>query len=245
MNKYLKLLKSYISCYLNIPFLYGHLSYSQEGEDVIIDRYFKTTNIKKGFYVDIGAFHPFKYSNTQKLYQQGWCGINIEPNRNNWKLLNFARKRDLNLNFGIGNSNSKKIYYTFSDPALNTFNKDNFKAIVNSNQSIFIDTFKVKVIDPKHLIKIIKKTISEYSNSEFLFKKNIFIHLLNIDAEGYSENILRLILKSGTNPLLVCVEREKNMGKPIIGNESIISFMSRYKYSLYSATPQSYIFVKI
>ena len=55
-------LKSVISVKLNLYFLYARASYSQEGEDLIIQ---KIVNFKKkGFYVDIGAHHPFRYSNT-------------------------------------------------------------------------------------------------------------------------------------------------------------------------------------
>jgi hypothetical protein len=33
-----------------------------------------------GFYVDVGAHHPRRYSNTNYFYKRGWKGINIEPN---------------------------------------------------------------------------------------------------------------------------------------------------------------------
>ena len=41
-------------------------SFSQEGEDLIIDRIFKSNKIKYKniFYLDIGAGHPIRYSNT-------------------------------------------------------------------------------------------------------------------------------------------------------------------------------------
>jgi len=41
---------------------YGLKSYSQEGEDMILRRLFGKQ--KKGFYVDIGAHHPKRFSNT-------------------------------------------------------------------------------------------------------------------------------------------------------------------------------------
>ena len=37
-------------------------SYSQEGEDMVLNRYFQGKN--SGFYVDIGAHHPKRFSNT-------------------------------------------------------------------------------------------------------------------------------------------------------------------------------------
>ena len=51
--------------------------YSQEGEDIVIDRYFQ--HKAKGFYVEVGAHHPFRFSNTYRFYRRGWTGVCIEP----------------------------------------------------------------------------------------------------------------------------------------------------------------------
>jgi len=53
-------------------------SYAQEGEDIILGRIFATK--PTGFFVDVGAHHPMRFSNPYYFYKQGWCGINIEPN---------------------------------------------------------------------------------------------------------------------------------------------------------------------
>jgi hypothetical protein len=76
-------------------------SYSQQGEDLVLNKVFE----KKwgGFFVDVGAFEPKKYSNTYKLSLSGWTGINIEPNPNKYKLFQKERKKDINLNIGINN----------------------------------------------------------------------------------------------------------------------------------------------
>ena len=55
------------------------LSYSQQAEDLSIQRYFGEEKMN-GFFVDVGAFDPIKYSNTYLFYKKGWRGINIEPN---------------------------------------------------------------------------------------------------------------------------------------------------------------------
>ena len=52
------------------------LSYSQEGEDLILQRIFATR--ERGFYVDVGAHHPQRFSNTYKFYRGGWRGINAQ-----------------------------------------------------------------------------------------------------------------------------------------------------------------------
>jgi|GEM_PF-6495962 len=45
------------------------LSFSQEGEDAILWRIFERQTI--GFYVDIGAHHPQRFSNTYRFYLRG------------------------------------------------------------------------------------------------------------------------------------------------------------------------------
>jgi hypothetical protein len=50
--------------------------YSQNSEEAYILAYFKN-NIGK--FLDIGAYNPFKFSNTRKLFELGWSGIFIEP----------------------------------------------------------------------------------------------------------------------------------------------------------------------
>jgi hypothetical protein len=51
---------------------------SVEGEDLLIDLYLR--RMPPGYYVDVGAHHPFRFSNTFLLKERGWSGINIDPN---------------------------------------------------------------------------------------------------------------------------------------------------------------------
>jgi FkbM family methyltransferase len=55
-------------------------SFSQCGEDAIIDAYFSDRGVNCGFYIDIGAMHPYRFSNTAILSELGWSGVCIEPN---------------------------------------------------------------------------------------------------------------------------------------------------------------------
>ena len=60
-------------------------------------------DISYGFYIDVGANDPIIYSTTKSFYDKGWNGINIEPLPDKYKLLTIFRKRDINLQIGIGN----------------------------------------------------------------------------------------------------------------------------------------------
>ena len=86
-------------------------SYSMLGEDVYTLKYFE--NLDKGFYVDVGAYHPFFWSNTQLLFQKSWEGINIDINAASIEIFNKARPNDCNINVAVSNKNKKYInYYT-------------------------------------------------------------------------------------------------------------------------------------
>src|SRR5690349_17698085 len=80
------------------PFV--QLSYSQEGEDMFLRRMFDGQ--KTGFYVDVGAHHPFRFSNTAYFYARGWSGINLEPDPDGADALMRYRRRDCTVNCGIG-----------------------------------------------------------------------------------------------------------------------------------------------
>src|SRR5690348_16491596 len=95
------------------------LSYSQDGEDVVLRRLLEGR--KNGFYVDVGAHHPRRFSNTFYFYRRGWRGINIDANPDAIKLFRRERASDINLCVGIGELTGNLSFHFFNEPALNTF----------------------------------------------------------------------------------------------------------------------------
>ncbi len=79
---------------------------------------------KKGFFVDIGAHHPTRFSNTYYFYKRGWRGINIDPLPGTVRRFNRWRPHDLTLECGVSSSHGELIYYMFNESALNTFSFD-------------------------------------------------------------------------------------------------------------------------
>lgn len=75
------------------------ISYSQLGEDIAL--FHLLNGRKNGFYVDVGAYHPYALSNTYFFYSRGWRGLNIEPNPEGCSELDRCRKRDINLNIAV------------------------------------------------------------------------------------------------------------------------------------------------
>jgi hypothetical protein len=76
--------------------------YSQFGEDRIINELLKKK--RKGIYVDVGCYHPKKYSNTFLLYRdRKWRGINIDIEEEKISLFKILRPEDINICCPVSN----------------------------------------------------------------------------------------------------------------------------------------------
>ena len=106
MFKYLKLL--YYSFYRPKIF-FSKKNYSVFGEGKFIERYFR--NKPKGFYIDVGCYHPLDGNNTRLLYKKGWNGISLDINYYSIELFNFLRKGDINIHSGIYNKKNRLTMY--------------------------------------------------------------------------------------------------------------------------------------
>jgi len=91
------------------------LSWSQDGEDLA----FRELESCFGFFVDVGAHHPFRFSNTQRLVLAGWTGVNIDVSPDFLSLFNKARPLDTNVRALIGENRTLDFYH-YSESALST-----------------------------------------------------------------------------------------------------------------------------
>lgn len=155
---------------------YASKSYSQEGEDMILRRIFGQKT--DGFYVDVGAHHPMRFSNTYLLYKLGWTGINIEPNPEAMPFFSKIRSRDTNLNLGVASIEGTLKYYMFNDSALNTFNIEVANKRIDKSDYKIINEVSVKV-------SRLDKILAQHS---LKFRQ---IDLLTIDVEGLDLDVLK------------------------------------------------------
>jgi FkbM family methyltransferase len=155
---------------------YAQVYYSQEGEEIILRRFFNYKN--EGFFVDIGAHHPIRFSNTYLLYKMGWRGINIDPMPGCMLEFDRFRKMDINIEVGIADNAKELNFYLFSEPALNTFSEEKAQQIINKTNYKLINTIKVKT---KTLAEILQKYV----------KPSIEIDFFSIDVEGFDLKVLK------------------------------------------------------
>ena len=159
--------------------------YSQFGEDIVL-REILHKDIVDGFYVDVGCFHPKKFSNTYFLYKLGWKGINIDMEEDKVSLFNLVRPKDINILSAISDVNE--------DVKLYRFDKYGHGSTIDKNFAL--DT-KIPVLD-EGLIRT--KTLNEVLDSSIYKDKQIDI--LSIESPVIRAATNRLIPIGGVrNPI--------------------------------------------
>ena len=195
-----------------------------EGEDLIISDL--TKNIKNGFYVDAGCYHPLHLSNTYLLYKRSWTGINIDISEFSIKLFNYLRPNDVNINSAVSNMEKEiSFYYQKKLSQLSTIKK----AISNERMQGNIKEKKIKSL----------KLNSILNQSKF---KNRQIDFLNIDVEGADFEVLKSLDFTIYEPKIICIEiMEKN-----IFESEIYNFLRdiNYKKIWSSKSSFNHIFLK-
>lgn len=201
-------------------------SYSQEGEDMILRRIFEMQS--KGFYVDVGAHHPKRFSNTYFFYEKGWNGINVDAMPGSMKLFDNIRPRDINIETPISNEKQVLTYYAFNEPALNGFSKEISEARDRLNN------YKIEFT----------KDIETSTLEEFLdenLPSNQVIDFLSIDVEGLDFDVIKSINIKKFRPRVILVEI---LGSSLsdLQQDSIYKFLIDENYVLYAKAVNTVIF---
>lgn len=221
-----KLINIYTEPYLK-PYRYVTLSYSQEGEDLILARIF--ANKKKGFYVDVGAHHPERFSNTNYFYQLGWNGINIDAMPGSMDAFKIHRKNDINLEIPISEKPEKLIYYGFNEPALNTFSK--LVAEEYTNLSNYKIVFQ-KEMETQPLSKVLEQYLPPQKTIDFM----------SIDVEGLDINVLRSNDWTKYRPLILLVEDLNKLSIFQLELNDVNKYLTSVKYELFAKTLNTLFF---
>lgn len=208
---------------------YSVLSYSQEGEDRVIARFLDLDRSPEGFYVDVGAHHPVKYSNTYMFYERGWRGINIDPRPGIARVFQEVRPRDVNLEFGVSLRGGNLDYYEFNEPALNGFSKE---VAEQSNGKHGYSIVNVKKIATFPLAQVLDKYLPAKQAIDFL----------SVDVEGLDEEVLRSNDWGKYRPRLVLAEDLNVRSLLQVSNSPLITFLVEQGYDFAGKTFNTLIF---
>ena len=205
---------------------YALKSYSQEGEDMVLRRLFEKQ--KTGFYVDVGAHHPKRFSNTYFFYKLGWSGINVDAMPGSMTAFNRIRPRDINIEKPVSNKKQLLTYYAFNEPALNGFSKE-LSEERDGKGSYFVKF--TKDIETSTLEEILDDNLPKVQSIDFL----------SIDVEGLDFNVLKSTNLEKYHPKVILVEILNSSLVDIQVNE-IYKFLTDAGYELYAKAVNTVIF---
>ncbi len=182
----------------------------------------------KGYYVDVGAYHPLKYSNTYSFYEKGWRGICVDPVPGRTHLFKKYRPRDIFLNHGVSESEKTLMYYMAEEPAYNTFSEE----IYENNVGIFKQK---KEVSTKPLRKILNQNLP----------KGCTIDFLSVDAEGFDLEVLQSNDWQRYRPRIVLLEEKSVHSLNDITSLEINAFMMQNNYLAVSRAPSALVYMDI
>jgi hypothetical protein len=239
INKVSKILKILLpSNVVNfLSFLYGvfikQYSYSSDGEDIFIAKYFKYLKVTNGTYLDIGAFHPLWLSKTHLLHKMGWSGYAVDVSDEKLKWFRFLR-----------GSRCKTIEAVISEKKNETLDIYNF-----NNNILFSELDTDSILLAKKHSKINKKTFTKKTI------KNIHIRDL-IESVG-KINFLKLSVhisyeilyhidfsKHGPDVLNFGISNRKILRKPFIFDQKMHDFLTSKNYIKYFMSMSCICYVK-
>lgn len=198
---------------------YAARSWSQEGEDLLLLKIFGDR--ADGFYVDVGAHHPKRFSNTYLFYKLGWRGINIDANPGSMRIFNKARPGDINLEIPVSQSEGTLTYYQFNEPAVNTFSPE---------------TARERIADTKYKLtgkaELKSRTLKSIL-AEFLppGKK---IDFLTVDVEGLDLDVLSSNDWSMFRPSVILAEDLDDRPLEAIKDSEMCNYLSDCGYELFA-----------
>ena len=201
--------------------------YSQFGEDRIINELLKKN--KKGFYVDVGCYHPKKYSNTFILYRNRKLrGINIDIEEEKISIFKILRPLDINICCPVSSVKKYVKIIKFGNFHIGSYATP-IKNIEKTKKNKLLESFQ----STKSLNEIISST--KYKNKE--------IDLLNIDVEGSDFDVLRSINLKKYKPKIIIIESHLSDISKILSS-NIYKHLIKFNYKLRSWSFFSLIFVK-
>lgn len=199
-------------------------SFSQEGEDRMLGRFFE--DCPTGFYLDVGALHPVRFSNTLLLYLQGWRGVNIDATPGSMRPFRRLRPRDVNVEVAIGTDRGMANFYVFKEPALNTFDAE----LAEERRALGWE-FKTVVPLPK-------RRLSEVWDE--CVPPGVVVDLLTVDVEGRDVEVLESLDWARQRPLVVCVEQ---LADSRVGT-SVSAVLGDRGYELFGRTVNTVLYAR-
>lgn len=167
-------------------------SFAQEGEDLVLARLIGDK--VDGFYVDIGAHHPVRHSNTYLFYRRGWRGINIDATPGAMEPFERLRPRDINVEALVATDAAARTFFVFNEPALNTASPSLARQRPAEDQRFRVT--ETVTLTPRPLAALLDEYLPHGRTIDFM----------SVDVEGLDLEVLRSNDWKRYRPRIVLVE---------------------------------------
>ena len=200
------------------------VSFAQYAEDTLLHH---LNPQREGFYIDVGAYHPWDGSNTYKLYLRGWRGITLEPNPAIAPLFRRTRPRDTHLVFGVSDPASELPYHEFDDAKLNSFDKEQAERMQSRVRRATLVACRP-----------LREIVAEHAGGTH-------IDLLSIDCEGLDFAVLQSLDWEVTRPCVVVIEDFEQFRLNVQGGGAshIQAFLKENGYAVLSQAMFSFLYL--
>jgi len=217
--------------YKIVPPPYCRESFSQAGEDQVINFLLSGIGITTPTYLELGVYEPITGSNTYFFYKNGSKGVLVEADTTLIENIKKHRPRDIVLNYGVGVTSEKDAdFYVFEMPAHNTFNKEEAEYRAKNGSYKLAKIEKVKMLPINDILK------SHFNGG--------CPHFLSIDIEGLDLDVLKTIDFSIYPIPIICAETCMYSENHIKSKDlSIEQFLKSKGYFVYADTYINTIFV--
>lgn len=181
---------------------------------MILRRIFE--KVERGFYIDVGAHHPKRFSNTYYFYRRGWRGINIDARPGSMEEFNRARPRDINVEAAIARERKELTYYMFDEPAVNSFDRG------LSQQREHFKVTAERVIVTQRLDELLARHLPD----------GVKVNFMSVDVEGLDLEVLQSADWQRVRPEYLLVEC-LNADLERIHEDPVCQFLKTVGYRLY------------
>jgi FkbM family methyltransferase len=168
-------------------------TYSQFGEDsFLVEHVFSGKNT--GFYVDIGASHPIRISNTYALYRRGWSGIVVEPIHNLVRVHKRWRPRDVQVECLLGDTDGSATFHRMYPSTRSTTSREECEQSLKWQGAVLISS--------RTIPQLTLKTLFE----KYVGSRNV--DFMSVDIEGMDQFMapqIRLLPREAV-PQCLCIE---------------------------------------
>jgi FkbM family methyltransferase len=202
------------------------ISFAQEAEDLILADLFPAD--WRGFYVDVGAHHPYRFSNTAYFALRGWSGINIDAAPGTTASFAQARPHDITLECAVGETEGTMDFFLFDEPALNTLEPDRVKQLERDT------AYRVKEVR-RLPVRRLDSLLAEHMPA------GRTIDFLSVDVEGHEMGVVRSNDWRRFRPRFVLLEL---LGRGVLdlGADPVVGEMLSASYTPFVKGPRTVFF---